>query len=99
MNMFGYETFTTFWEDFSIADAFGTDAIEDTYNRAFKEWKNNYEYLTELVMILNWKLWEHYEKGNTNYARLYDRLWRESSCYACENLKDKELEYYYRTTD
>lgn len=57
MNMFGYETFTTFWEDFSIADVFGTNAIEDTYNRAFNEWRNNYQYLTELVMILNWKLY------------------------------------------
>ena len=37
----GYESKTTFWEDFTIADYFGKDAIQDTYNRAFKEWKSN----------------------------------------------------------
>ena len=30
---------TTFWEDFSIAERFGLSAIQDTFNRAFKEWK------------------------------------------------------------
>lgn len=36
---FGDEVQTTFWEDFSIADHFGLNAIQDTYNRAFAEWK------------------------------------------------------------
>jgi len=35
----GYEVKTTFWEDFSIAERFGLSAIQDTFNRAFKEWK------------------------------------------------------------
>ena len=30
---------TTFWQDFSIADAFGVAAIKDTFKRAFAEWK------------------------------------------------------------
>lgn len=29
----GYKPQTTFWQDFSIADAFGADAISDTFNR------------------------------------------------------------------
>ena len=37
----GYRPFTTFFEDFSIADNFGLDAIKDTYNRTFNEWKND----------------------------------------------------------
>lgn len=40
----GYELQTTFWEDFSIADRFGLSAIQDTFKRAFEEWKNNYKY-------------------------------------------------------
>ena len=98
MNVFGYETKTTFWEDFSIADRFGIEAIRDTYNRAFNEWKNNYEYLTELVMVLNWKIWEHYE-SNERIARVYDELWRAADEYACDNLVGDELSYYFRTTD
>ena len=49
----GYEVKTTFWEDFSIAERFGLSAIQDTFNRAFKEWKEDYEFLTELVLVLN----------------------------------------------
>ena len=45
----GYELQTTFWNDFSIADRFGLSAVQDTFNRAFKEWKENYKYLTELA--------------------------------------------------
>ena len=37
-----YKPQTTFWQDFSIADKFGTGAVQDTYNRAFAEWKGNY---------------------------------------------------------
>ena len=35
----GNEVKTTFWEDFSLAERFGLSAIQDTFNRAFKEWK------------------------------------------------------------
>lgn len=94
----GYEEQTTFWDDFSIADAFGKKAIQDTYDRAFKEWKSNYIYLTELVMVLNHKIWQWYEK-NDEYAELYNELWQQADRYACDNLKDEELSYFYKTTD
>ena len=32
----GYEPMTTFYEDFSIADKFGVEAIKDTYKAAFE---------------------------------------------------------------
>lgn len=67
-----YEFKTTFWQDFTIADAFGTEAITDTYRRAFKEWKSNYIYLTELVIVLNWKIWQHYNEENFVFAKIYD---------------------------
>lgn len=94
-----YEMQTTFWQDFTVADRFGASAVNDTYKRAFKEWKNNHIYLTELVMVLNWKLWEHYRKNNTQIAELYDKLWRECDTYAYNNLKGAELEYFMSTTD
>lgn len=98
MNVNGYETKTTFWEDFSIADMFGSDAVRDTYNRAFKGWKNNHVYLTELVMVLNWKIWQHYE-DNEPLARVYNELWEHADEYACENLHGEEAEYFFRMTD
>ena len=98
MNINGYETITTFWQDFNIADKFGVAAIKDTYKRAFNEWKSNYKYLTELVMVLNWKIWQHYE-NNESIARVYNELWEEADLYAQENLHGEEAEYFFRTTD
>ena len=89
----------TFWMDFTIADAFGVNAIKDTFNRAFKEWKSNYKMLTALVVILNHKIWQHYEHHNDDFAKLYDSLWRQAEDYALINLKDDELQYYYEITD
>lgn len=90
---------TTFWQDFTIADAFGIKAIQDTFNRAFKEWKSNYKYLTELVGVLNHKLWQHYEASNTEVAQLYDKLWKEADAYGCDNLKDDELKFFLYILD
>lgn len=94
-----YEFKTTFWQDFTIADKFGIDAIKDTYKRAFNEWKDNYVYLTELVLVLNWKLWQHYENNNSYIAGVYSDLWEKADNYAINNLKGDELTYFYRETD
>lgn len=94
----GYEPFTTFWEDFSIADAFGAEAVQDTFDRAFNEWKTQYKYLTELTIVLNHKIWLWYEKDD-ELAKLYDKLWRQADEYACNTLQDEEIAYYYKVTD
>lgn len=96
--MTGYQPKTTFWMDFSIADKFGKSAVLDTYKRAFENWKSDAVYLTELVMVLNWKIWEHYEK-NEVLAEVYQDLWTKADCYAMENLKGEGLDYFLRTTD
>ena len=97
--MTGYKPITTFYMDFSIADLFGKEAILDTFKRAMNEWKTNYKYLTELVMAVNWKSWEHYEKGNMELMELYADLYYEGREYALDNLKGEELHYYFETTD
>ena len=96
-NEYGYEPITTFWDDFSIADVFGASAVKDTYKRAFNEWKTNYKYLTELVMVLNHKIWQHYQKNET-LATLYDTLWREEDEGACANTNSHGLSNFYHTT-
>ena len=94
----GYELQTTFWNDFSIADKFGLSAIQDTFNRAFEEWKEDYKYLTELILVLNHKIWQYY-KTRPEFAALYNSLWEQADQYAVENLKDEELGYFYDVTD
>jgi len=96
--MTGYKPISTFYEDFSIADAFGVNAIRDTYKQAFENWKSDYKMLTELVMVLNWKIFEHYER-NEKYAELYNELWQKADLWAQKNLTGEALSYFYRTTD
>ena len=95
---FGYTQITTFYEDFGIAEPFGKNAILDTYKRGLEYAKTDYKVLTEFVMVLNWKIWEHYEK-NEALARIYNDLWQKADAYATNNLKGEELRYFYRTTD
>ena len=90
---------TTFWQDFSIADRFGEKAVRDTFNRAVREWKSDTEYVTELVIVLNWKIWEHYEAGRRSFAKTYDELWRKADNWCKDHMKGSDLEYYLNTTD
>lgn len=94
----GYVPKTTFYTDFSIADKFGVDAIKDTYNRAFNEWKTNTKFVTELVMVLNWKIWRWHEHNN-EYAQLYNELWEKTDKWCLNHLKGQDLTYYVQTTD
>ena len=96
--MTGYKPLTTFWNDFSIAEKFGKEAVKDTFNRAFEEWKDNYKYLTELVMVLNHKIWQWHEKDE-ELAQVYNALWEEADIFGCENPKGDELDYFYETLD
>ena len=84
---------------FSCADRKGTQAIKSMFDLLFAESKTDYVALTAFVIALNWKIWEHYEKGNEEYARLYNELWEQADGYACDNLKGEELDYFYATTD
>lgn len=101
----GYKPVTTYWQDFSIADHFvlngmQPDAIEDTHNRSWLCLKGNSDvkYLTEYIMVLNWKMHAHY-KAHSAISQIYEKLWRECDQWACDNLKGEDADYYYRTTD
>lgn len=90
---------TTFHMDFRIAEHFGIAAVKDTFNRAFKEWRTNYLYLTELVIVLNHRCWMHYDKGNMELSKLYSDYYYEAREYALDNLKGEEFEHYFSVTD
>ena len=73
-------------------------ALADTFKRAFNEWKGNYKYLTELVMVLNHKIAQWYEV-NMPLAKLYNKAWSIADGYAVNNLQGDELNYFYNVTD
>lgn len=95
----GYTRKTTFWSDFTIADAFGNDAIRDTYERS-KDWLGNLEYGTELVLVLNHKCWAWYEKDKVR-GELYSDLYYKAYDLLREKHKgNKEaMSYIFNTLD
>lgn len=95
--MTGYKPISTFYTDFSIADKFGLDAVKETFDRAFKEWKDDVKMGTELAMVMSWKSFEH--QDNPRFCHLYSCLYHKMDYYCCKNYKDEDLEYYLRTTD
>ena len=99
--MIGYKPKTTYYTDFSIADVYGGESgIRATFDTAFKYWKKDIEIMTELYMVLNWKIWEHYET-NREIAQVYIELYHILGSYmdSTDNFTKEERNYFYRTVD
>ena len=96
----GYETKTTFIQDFQIAEVFGEEAVKDTFKRAFNEWKDNIEYVTELAIVTNLLCWKHHGH-NEKLSELYGEFYYTVYDYVYEDghFTDEELDYYYQITD
>lgn len=106
----GYKPKTTYYTDFGISERFGEKEVRNTYKRAFKNWHEDIEWMTEICMVLNWKISEHYGR-NDNLAKLYDELWRECDSWILDYDEDEngeikykhfskeEIDYYIRTVD
>ena len=94
----GYEPKTTFWMDFSIADAWRLSGVKDTFRRAFNDWKDNYEYLTELCLVTNHKAWQHNGKDD-ELSQLYVQCFEKAYDYGLKHLKGEELDYFLNTLD
>ena len=99
LELSGYETKTTFYSDFTIADAFGEAAVIDTFDRSFASFNRNVVYMTELSMVLNHKLWEMYHAKNETLMNVYDALWKKTDEYCINTFKGDDLSYYLHTTD
>jgi hypothetical protein len=80
-----------FVQDFKIAEAFGHDAIKDTYKRASKSWTDAIG-ASVLERDLNYRLWETYESGDEETAKLYDQLWRQQ-CDLNAERSEKDPEF------
>ena len=90
---------STFYADFSVADVYGEKAIEDTYKRAFANWKNDVKMCAELCAALNHKIWYWHDCGVSEYVELYDRLWKKVDAYGCETFKGDDITYWFYVLD
>lgn len=95
---FNYKFETTFWEEFSIADQYGPEGVLEHYNLVFDRWKDNLKYLTELVLVLNWKIYQWYQVDDT-LGMTYDELWKRADGFAMDTLKEEDLHKYLSALD
>jgi hypothetical protein len=97
----GYKPKTKIWKEFCVAEIFGETAINGVYGSCMAHIKKCFPviYLTELSLVLSWKMWEHHDKGNIEIGKLYESLWREVDQYANDYLDGTDIQYYLRTTD
>jgi hypothetical protein len=96
--MLNYKFESSFWEEFSIAEDYGPEGIHHHYDIVFEQYKDNLKYLTELVLVLNIKIFIWYGVDDT-IGKMYDQLWKETDSYALETLKGDDLHYYLSTLD
>lgn len=75
---------------FSLCDGKGPEGVRSLYNMIPKE-ELGYEILTELVMVLKWKLFEYDNKKDTAMAGMYKRLYEDAKGFAEKNLQDQEF--------
>lgn len=91
---------TQAWQSFSIAERISEQEINTVYKRLFKEMKGDYKKLTELVMVLNHKMFQYNEiPGHKRLCELYSNLFEATNKYALKTLKDDQLSYFLQTTD
>ena len=74
-SMCGYTQRTTFWDDFTLAEKLGLSDIERTYRNAFNSWKTDVVFITELVLVLNWKMLYMDERHMTEKSAMYYKCW------------------------
>ena len=94
-----YNIVSTFASDFAIADAFGADAVEDTYERSMASFSEDVFMLTEMSLVLNWAIWRYWELHEQELSIMYDKLWKKLDSYMMSHFTGDELQFYIKTTD
>lgn len=94
---------SVFWEAFDNADETGKKTITAIAGILFERWKDEVHELTDLVMVINHKCWEHYRNGNDDlssfYGDLYYEYYEKTINYMEKKGMDSELTYFIRTLD
>lgn len=104
----GGEACSTCWQDFCIANRFGIEAVKDTYNRIFNDFKHDIKVLVELALSTNnmsWRFHSAYEKSHKTldgqmrdlYISLYEKV--NDYVYDSGEVSDEEIGYYFSVTD
>lgn len=94
-----YNVVSTFAGDFAIADVYGLDAIRDTFNRSFNNYKEDIYMMTEMCLVLNWAIWRYFELNQLGISKLYNELWQKCDAWCMEHFTGDELQFFLSVTD
>ena len=93
----------TFWKAFDDAEEAGLNTVIMIASILYQRWRDEICELTDFVMVVNHKSWEHHRKGNSALQELYTDLYYEYYEKAINYLESKgrneELSYFIRTLD
>ena len=92
-----------FWQAFTDAEEAGTATVATVASIMYQRWRDSIRELTDLVMVINHKSWDHYRNGNEGFQELYSDLYYEYYEKAIDYLEKKdrndEISYFIRTLD
>ncbi len=107
----------TFYSDFGIAEFCEVymrdrNAVLSTYRNVIKNWASDYKALTEIILVLNHKIWAFYNRVDSGYmkvsnqiadyfAKLYNKLYEQAIAEFFKRYENNTTatDYYYRVTD
>lgn len=89
------------WHKFTVAECKGTKGVKEYFKKVFEELKEkkDVERLTELVLVTNWKSWDHYDMFHTQMSEVYSQLYYRAHGWCCSHFKGQDMDYYFGMTD
>ena len=99
-NFTDYRSKTDLWTRYSIADNDCVKALRSLFKETFEIAKQDYIYLTELVMVLNHRMWYWYGLNpDSPMVAAYTTCYEKAHNWALTHLNRDEIRYYCSVTD
>lgn len=76
----------------------GLNGPDYVFNCVFEKTKNNVKWVTELVILLNHKIWYYY-RNNDELGLIYEKLYKKAYNWCVCNLEGEDAEYFFRVID
>lgn len=76
--------------------------IKECFNKILEDNKSDIKALAELYVVLNVRMWFHFENGNERFARHYDEFFHKVKRYVYSkkaNFSQEDLDYFFDFTD
>ena len=90
---------TLFYADFKVAEAFGLDAVRETFQNCGDLNRRDWKEVAELAVVLNYLLWDAHDRGDKSLEKLYTEYWHKVNSICSAWTDEARAEYYFRLTD